>query len=365
MRIRSTIGQGSVLAVLVLILGPGTSRAQEPAPLAKGVRGLVTHAVGKVVIDGKLTEWSEAFCTPVSYNHKDPENRAAQFFYLWDEDAFYIGLRALDQKQANPAPLPSTFNGDAVEFYLDTRSGDALRAQAWTTGAIHFFFSAFQGTELNPRWVMRGGIATSDTVLKGVEIAATRDAQHYDLEFKIPWSNFPNFSAKLGALMALDAELCSGDGATRTDRTFSYGSPLSVQQPASLGKVQLVQRFDPDYIDEVGPSAFPLWVETPWVQPVRAMVVATIAIPPAFEEIVGQAELRIHNTDGQIIKTLPTVIESFGPRNLGFVRAVGRWSIDDYAPNTYFVTARVFARTGKPMVTVAPRMVQEANMTGR
>jgi hypothetical protein len=359
------IGIGTGLAFLVLFPGLHVARAEEPIPLAKGVRGLVTRASGKVVIDGKLDEWSEAFCTPVHYGHRDAENRAAQFFYLWDDEALYIGLRALDQKQANPSPLPATYNGDAVEFYLDTRAGEALRGKDWTTGAIHFFFSPFQGTELKPRWVMRGGIATSETVLKGVEIAATRDAKHYDVEFKLPWSNFPDFSPRLGALLALDAELCSGDGAGRTDRTFSFGSPLSVQQPASLGKVQLVQRFDPDYLDEAGPSAFPLWVETPWVQPVRAQVVATVGIPPAFGEIVGEAEIRIHDTDGKIIKTLPGEVESFGPKALGFVRAVARWSIDDYAPNTYFVTARVVARTGKPMTTVAPRMVQEANMTGR
>ncbi len=62
-------------------------------PLAPGVRGLVTHTSVPVKMDGSLREWSEAFCTPVRYEAKNLENRAGQFYYMWDESAFYIGLR--------------------------------------------------------------------------------------------------------------------------------------------------------------------------------------------------------------------------------------------------------------------------------
>lgn len=360
---RHILGVGLAL----LVFGPFTARGDEPAPvpLAKGVRGLVTLAPTKVEMDGRLQEWSQAFCTPLSYNHKSLENRAAQFFYMWDDEALYIGLRCLDKMQANPAPLQSSFNGDAVEFYLDTRPGDGLRGKDWTAGAIHFYYSPFQGTEIKPRWVIRGGIATSDIVLRGVEIAASSDAGSYECEFKLPWANFPEFSPKLGAVLALDAELCSGDGKMRVDRTFTYGSPLSVQQPASQGKVELVKVFDPDYLSVVGPASFPFWVDTPWVQPERAQVQAVVAIPPAFIDIVGQVEIRIHDTEGKVVKTLPAEIESFGPKDGQFVRAIARWSIDDYAPNTYFATARIAARTGKTLTTVAPRMVAEAIIQGR
>jgi hypothetical protein len=352
---------------VVLVLSPVglPARGDEPVPLAEGVRGLVTLTPTKVIMDGRLREWSNAFCTPLQYNHRDVENRAAQFFYMWDDEALYIGLRCLDLKQANPAALPATYDGDAVEFYLDTRPGDALRGKDWTTGAIHFYFSPFQGGEVKPRWVMRRGIATSETVLTGVEIAATNDSESYEVEFKLPWANFPDFKPGFGAVLALDAELCSGDGATRTDRSFAYGSPLSVQQPASLAKVELVKRYDPDYLPQVGPASFPFWVETPWVQPERAQVQAVVAIPPAFAEIVGEVEIRLHDPDGRIVKTLPARVEPFGPPDKGFLRAGAFWSIDDFAPNTYFASARIVARTDKTMVTVTPRMVHEAIMKGR
>src|SRR3954454_10484507 len=97
---RKVIGAGLSL----LVLGTLAARADdEPVPLAPGVRGLVTRASAPIVMDGKLSEWSDAFCTPVHYNHRNLDNRAAQFFYQWDDVPLYIGLRCLDKMQANPA----------------------------------------------------------------------------------------------------------------------------------------------------------------------------------------------------------------------------------------------------------------------
>jgi len=356
----------AIAAVAALLLIGLPAAADEPvADLAKGVRGLVTRASAGVVVDGKLAEWETAYCTPVHHGHARLADRAAQFFYQWDDDALYVGLRCLDTKRANPGQKGAVYNGDAVEFYLDARSGAALRSKDWSDGAVHLFYSPFVGSELRPRWVMRPGIATSGAKLEGVEVAATAYPWGYESEFKIPWANFPKFKATLGATLALDAELCSGDGAGRTDRTFAYGSPLSVQQPASLGMVELVKGFDPAYLAAAGPAAFPMTVETPWSQAGRAECRAVVAIPPAFADVVGAIDVRLHDAEGKIVKTLPARVEPFGPDGLGFRRAVATWSIDDFAPNTYFATAKISARTGKPMVAVAPRMVQEAIMTGR
>jgi hypothetical protein len=76
-------------------------------------------------------------------------------------------------------------------------------------------------------------------------------------------------------------------------------------------------------------------------------------------------EIRIHDADGKIVETRPAKVESFGPKAWGFSRAVARWSIDDFAPGTYFVSGKVTSRTGKPLATMTPRMVSEANISGR
>src|SRR5436190_20934413 len=85
------------------------SEALEP-----GVRGVATRAPAGMKIDGDLGEFKDAFCTPVNYFHPNLTNRAAQFFYMWDETAFYAGLRTLDQKPANRAPDNQLWEGDGV-----------------------------------------------------------------------------------------------------------------------------------------------------------------------------------------------------------------------------------------------------------
>ena len=356
----------ALAGLALLVASPIAAPAADAPPIARGVRGLATRAPGSVAVDGSLTEWAGAFVTPVHYAHANPEDRAAQFLTMWDDRALYIGLRALDRHRANVGAKGSLWNGDAVEFYLDTRPGAALRGKDWSAGAIHLFYTPFEGAEVKPRWEVRGGIATSGVILSGVELAATAHDWGYEVEFAIPWANFPAFAPRLGAVLAVDAELCSGDGGGRMDRTFAYGSPLSVQQPASQGMIELVGSFDPSTLPPaVAASAFPMWVETPWVQPDRAKCRAVVAIAPGSIPGVAAVEIRLRDADGAVVRTLPAPVAGFGPAGLGFARAVAEWSIDDFAPGTYFATARITSKSGEAPATVAPRMVQEAQMSGR
>src|SRR6266404_420681 len=95
------------------------SASAQSSGLASGVRGVATRAPKNMKIDGDLSEFAEAFCTPLEYFSFDPKtlrNRAAQFFYMWDEEAFYAGLRTLDETPANHAPDDKLWEGDGVEW---------------------------------------------------------------------------------------------------------------------------------------------------------------------------------------------------------------------------------------------------------
>src|SRR5215468_6732314 len=94
------------LILLVAIFGAfASSRSCAADDLKPGVRGLATRAPEKMKIDGDLSEFAGAFCTPVNYFQlQKPDllkDRPAQFFYMWDDTAFYAGLRTLDTKQFN------------------------------------------------------------------------------------------------------------------------------------------------------------------------------------------------------------------------------------------------------------------------
>src|SRR5947209_8335798 len=136
-----------LLAAAFLSAGP-TSAADKP------LAGLIPRATKPVVLDGKLDEWAGAFATPVHVGHPQFADRGAEFFYLWDDQNLYIGLRCLDRKPAHTGKDTELWNGDAVEFYLDTRRDD-LGGKDFAPGVLHMFYTPFTGTEVKPRLAAR------------------------------------------------------------------------------------------------------------------------------------------------------------------------------------------------------------------
>jgi len=331
--------------------------------LAAGVRGVATRATGAVKIDGDLTEFREAFCTPINYFHPDLANRPAQFFYMWDDDAFYAALRTLDQKRANPAPDDRLWEGDGVEWYFDTRRGDNFRSTTWTNdGSVHCYWTGLTGNELKPRFCLRPGYL--DAIQKiGIEVGSRETPQGMEVEFKLPWKNFPQFTPRTGEVIAVDAELCYSDGASRVDRFFAYGSPLSVQQPASLAKVQLVDRLERDYWKTCGPVMMPVRCDTAWNQPETAQAQAAISLPPNHADLVGSIIFRLTDLEGRALgeyKAKPQPIVEGST----FIKALASWPNDVAPPGGFHVTAVVYDKQGDELTRIAPRLVSTSMQQG-
>jgi hypothetical protein len=313
-------------------------------------------------IDGDLAEFSQAPSSPVGYFETDPANRAAQFFYMWDDQAFYAGLRTLDQKQANPAPDNQLWEGDGVEWYFDTRRDDRFRDRLWGPGAVHMYWTAYRGNELHPRWCLRPDMLQ---VIPGtgVEVAARRTGYGAEVEFKLPWANFPGFQAARSAVIGLDAELCYSDGGRRVNRTFAFGSPLSVQQPASQAKVQLVERLEPAHWRQCGPVMMPVRCDTAWVQETKPLVTGLLALPPNQLEQVGKVVFRLVDLQGQTLGEFagqPEALQAEGK----FFRARAQWPTELAVPGAHHLLAIVLDRQGTELTRVAPRMVSVNNEQG-
>jgi len=347
-----------VLAMLIMVPASGDTR-----PLASGVRGVAARARGKVVIDGDLSEFREAFCTPINYFHPDQKNRPAQFFYMWDDEAFYAGLRTLDQKRANPAPDDRLWEGDAVEWYFDTRRGENFRSNQWTNdGSVHCYWTGLKGTEIKPRFCLRPGYLNAIPKI-GIEVGARKTNYGMEVEFKLPWKNFPDFSPKAGEVIAVDAEICYSDGKARVDRFFAYGSPLSVQQPASVAKVQLVDRLERDDWRACGPVLMPIRCDTPWEQPTKAQAQGMISLPPNHSDLVGKIVFRLTDLDGKAIGDFPAQSQPIQEEG-HFARAIASWPIDTAPPGGYHVTAIVYDKSGQELTRIAPRLVSTSMQQG-
>ncbi len=323
--------------------------------LESQVRGVAPRAPGEVEIDGDLEEFSQAFATPIGYFEDDLDDRAAQFFYMWDSSAFYAALRTLDTRPANHAPGDRLWEGDGVEWYFDTRQGELFRSREWTAGAVHCYWTGLEGTRIEPRFCLRPGYL--DAIPQtGVEVAARRTPAGLDVEFRLPWANFPGFQPRTGAVIGLDAELCYSDGQGRVDRDFVYGGPLSVQQPANLARIQLVEKVERSHWAACAPAMMPMRCDTEWTQPGRPMVTATLAMPPLRSAMVGQVLFRVSDVRGPILLEAAGRIEPFSTYG-SFQRAVAQWPADFAPPGGYQVTAVILGEGRTELGRSAPRMV--------
>jgi len=350
----------SLFTLPLLLAFPAPAAAQQLAP---GVRGVATRALDKVMIDGDLSEFRDAFCTPINYFHPDQANRSAQLFYMWDDEAFYAGLRTLDQKLANNAPDDRLWEGDGVEWYFDTRRGEGFRSTKWTNdGSVHCYWVGLTGIELEPRFCLRPGYL--DAIPKiGVEVGSRRTEHGMEVEFKLPWKNFTNFSPMIGEVIAVDAELCYSDGGSRVDRFFAFGSPLSVQQPASLAKVQLVERMLREYWSPCGPVMMPIRCDTAWQQKTSALAHGMVSLPPNHLDDIGKIVFRVVDLKG---KTLGEYEAPKKPiqKEGNFVAAMASWPTDVAPPGGHHVMAIVHDRDGKELTRIAPRLVSTSMQQG-
>jgi hypothetical protein len=320
----------------------------------KPVVGLIPKAQKPIPMDGTLTGWDGAYVTPVHVGHPDFANRGGQFLYLWDDKNLYIGLRCLDQKPAHVGSDTQIWNGDAVEFYLDTRRGADLGAAAFGPGTLHCFYTPFTKTEIKPRIGIRDLLAFKDFKLQGAEVAAARTSWGYTAEFKLPWANFPNFTPRTGEVIGIECELCSSDGGPRVDRTFVYSSPAAVGSPSAFGQVQLVDEITLGTLKPMGRALLPLSLTRsanyPWLY-------GTVCLSPTLEGLVAKLEGKLRDAGRNVRKTS---MGSTKTLDGGFTLWTGSWELFDLPPGVYTLELVATDKTGG-VITSRAEKVQHGN----
>jgi hypothetical protein len=302
-------------------------------------------------MDGELADWGGAFITPVHVGHPDFANRGGQFLYLWDEKNLYIGLRCLDQKPAHVGPDNQIWNGDAVEFYLDTRRGDQLGAVAFGPGTLHCFYTPFTKAENKPRIQVRDLPAFKDFKLQGAEVAAAKTPWGYTAEFKLPWANFPEFKPKAGEVIGIECELCSGDGGLRVDRTFVYAGPAAVGSPSAFGRVQLVDKIEAGALKPFGRVLLPLALTK---SANYAWLYGTVCVSPTIEGAVAKLEGKLLDAGGKVRKS-----STGGKKTLegGFTLWTGTWEMFDLPPGVYTLELTATDKQGTVITSRAEKLL--------
>jgi hypothetical protein len=325
------------LAILIASLASVSARAAD-----RPLDGLIPKAQKPVTLDGDLDDWQDAFVTPVHVGHPNFADRGGQFLFLWDEQNLYVGLRCLDRRPAHVGGDNQLWNGDAVEFYLDTRRGEQLGGKEFGPGTLHMFWTPWTGTEIKPRLAVRDLPAFRDFKLQGAEVAGRETPWGYTAEFKLPWANFPEFTPKAGERLGIDCELCSSDGGPRADRTFVYSSPASVGSPSAFGRVQLVDKLDTAELRQYSRVLLPLAVTK---SANYGWLYGTVCLSPSLEKSVAKLEGKVVDGAGKVKKT--TAGTRWTLAKSGFMMWSGGWELFDLPAGSYTVEVTAFDKDGK------------------
>ena len=339
-----------------------------PVPLRRASAGWSRCRSGKVMMDGRLREWSNAFCTPVQYNHRDVENRAAQFFYMWDDEAFYIGLRCLDKKQANPAALDADLRRRRGRVLPRYAPGRRPARQGLDDGRDPLLLLGVPG---QGRQAAVGDAAgdrdEQDRSRRGWRSGrrATTTAMRSSSSF--PGRTSPSFTPKPGAVLALDAELCSGDGGKRTDRTLR----LRLAALGAAARLARQGRAGPGVRPRLLPGRRPgarsrSGSRRPGSSPSARRSRRSSPSPRPSPRSSARSRSGSTTPTARSSRRSRARIEPFGPQRPGLPprrRALVDRRLSPPTP----ISRRpgVIARTDKTLTTVAPRMVDEAIISGR
>ena len=173
----------------------------------------------------------------------------------------------------------------------------------------------------------------------------------------MPWENFPNFEAASGEVIGVDAELSYSDGGRRSGRTFVFGNPLSVDQPANLARVKLVENFKKSDWKASGPILMPMRVDVPWKQRTLPQVHASIAMPPVWEDQVGRVEFNVFDLDGKLVGQYAAEQRIEIQAEGSFAIRQATWPVHVAPAGQFHVVAVVYGRDRSELTRVAPRLV--------
>jgi hypothetical protein len=217
------------------------------------------------------------------------------------------------------------------------------------------YWTGYDKAEVKPRWCLRPGYLDAIPG-EGIEVGARKTEFGAEIEFKLPWKNFPNFKPAANEVIALDAELCYSDGGQRLDRVFAYGSPLCVQQPAAQGMVQLVEKLEPAHWRQVGAVLTPMRCDVAWGQKTKALAIGQIALPPNHAEQIGKIVFRLSDLSGKQLGEYSAERKTVHEAGR-FYLAEANWPIDAAPPGEYTAVAVVYDKSGNELTRVAPRLM--------
>ncbi len=186
------------------------------------VEAVAKHANQKLVIDGHLSEWSQAEALTFPLNRtletglvRNTQDLDAKGYFLWDEKYLYFAMEVIDDESINNEEAKNLFKDDCVELFIDPAK-DGLK---WGNSQdFQIGFSAPSENQSSKIWAWFQSRCPNSSEVQFVVIPfAEKGKNGYRVEAAIAWK-FLKVNPSAGLILGVSPAVHDVDS-NRLDET--------------------------------------------------------------------------------------------------------------------------------------------------
>ena len=274
-----TFNPPKILTALTLLLMAGFNAHAGMRQLAFNV---ASYSKESPVIDGRLDDsaWKQADASALYYvyNQPNPEPGAlnSELRMLWNEQGLFLGITNFDaniaqiRAKCDMRDSPELWQDDCAELYFDP-SADSIGFTKITVNAL--------GTLGDFRRV-DAAVTLGDWNASGIQVATRRNADSWNVEMFIPWSDLGK-TATAGSIWRFCHARFSWSSGKFVGATSAPGA--SNNSPGNFGYLYFAEGSRPDR--RAIAAALEKTATPPWSLPVDSGLLVCENGKPVFEEL--------------------------------------------------------------------------------
>lgn len=162
-----------------------------------------------IVADGKIDEWDKSlqlYMTNPKVNGKDASGHT---YMSWDEKNLYIAVNMRDNEMLNKRSLNKIYQQDSIELFVSTEPRDKNPGYGPNDFQFMITPTSMLGKPLRVKVTDREAGKMAD--VPGDLFYAGKTRKGWVAEFAIPWSQFNDFTPKVGGKIALEIRVNDAD----------------------------------------------------------------------------------------------------------------------------------------------------------
>lgn len=200
-----------------------------------------------IKIDGSLSDFSDGL--PIVMDKKEnlqegtewagPKDLSGAVIVKWDNEYLYVAVKVTDiTPMTNKKRRGDIWNGDGIEITISTDPGADPNREDVSDRDFQIGFGTGDGRQNKPSvWIWQ-----KRSQPEGSEIAVKKTATGYNLEAKVPWRSFTDWTPRAKDVVGFDVALDDANSDERVTQLIWNGDYAFYRDPSVWGRLQFIEQ---------------------------------------------------------------------------------------------------------------------------